>query len=633
MLNIRSILFFVGTCCLFAACEDAQEQESTTYSFDMEPLTIDVTDPNSAANFSEVAVTHLDWDAVVNFDTKTIEATALWTIDNKAGSEKLILDTDDLTIKNVTLDGGEKTQFELKEEHPIYGRALEIEIFPETKQVAIEYATSPAAYAVQWLNPQQTAGKEQPFLFTQSQAILARTWLPCQDGPGVRFTYNANVQVPEGLMALMSAENPTEKSDNGAYSFKMEQPIPSYLFALSVGDLAFQKIGSNSGVYAEPSVVAAAAKEFEDLPKMIKAAEALYGPYRWGQYDIIVLPPSFPYGGMENPRLTFATPTILAGDKSLTSLVAHELAHSWSGNLVTNTNWEEFWLNEGFTVYFEQRIMEAIYGREYSEMLASLEYEGLKEEIESFRANKTLPDTRLKVELEGRDPEETFSGIPYNKGYLFLRNIEETVGREKFDAFLKEYFDAYGFKVMNTEAFIQLLNIHLIEGDETIAEQLNLNEWIFEPGLPAKHPIPTSDKFAEVEKLITDDMDYASIKETAANWSTHEWLRFVNKLPRDIGTEKMAQLDETLDLTNSTNAEIQAAWYKLAIANQYEAAYPNIEAFLVNVGRYKFLGPLYTEFAKTPGGLVQAIQIYEKARPNYHSVSSGRADKVLGLVK
>ena len=341
-------------------------------------------DPHSYSRPSEAKVTHLRWTAHINFDSKIIDGTASWQIDQSAGADSIVLDTKDLDIKKITLDGKIPAQFQLGKKDPILGQSLAIAIKPETKTVDIQYQTSPGAEALQWLSPQQTAGKEQPFLFTQSQAILARSWVPCQDTPGMRFTYEADVTVPKNLIALMSASNPQQKNATGRYQFEMKQPISSYLLALAVGDLVFKPISDRSGVYAEKSLVDTAAWEFADLEKMIAGAEELYGPYRWERYDVLVLPPSFPFGGMENPRLTFATPTILSGDRSLTSLIAHELAHSWSGNLVTNATWNDFWLNEGFTVYFETRIMEKLYGADYSEMLASLNMQDLNDEIESL---------------------------------------------------------------------------------------------------------------------------------------------------------------------------------------------------------------------------------------------------------
>ena len=352
---------------------------------------------------------------------------------------------------------------------------------------------------MQWLSAQQTASKNNPFLFTQSEAILARSWVPCQDSPSIRFTYDAEVTVPANLLALMSASNPREKNTTGIYQFAMRQPIPSYLLALSVGDIKFHEISQRSGIYAEPSLVDTAAWEFADLEKMIAGAEALYGKYRWDQYDVIVLPPSFPFGGMENPRLTFATPTILAGDRSLTSLIAHELAHSWSGNLVTNATWDDFWLNEGFTVYFEHRIMEKLYGRDYSEMLALLALQDLHETVDDMKAKNLYGDTKLKLNLVGRNPDEGVTDIAYDKGYFFLRSIEEQHGRDKFDGFVKDYFNENAFKAMDTDGFIAYLKNYYQTKYSITIEDSFLNAWIFTEGLPANCPKPVSTRFEKVD--------------------------------------------------------------------------------------------------------------------------------------
>lgn len=357
-----------------------------------------VNDPHSFSVPQSARVTHLHWVATVNFSSKTLDAVATWAIASDDMAQKIILDTKSLRIKKVLVNNKE-ADFILKKNYPIMGQALEIPIQSGAKEVSIHYSTSPEAEAVQWLSPEQTADKKFPFLFTQSEAILARSWIPCQDSPSVRFTYDATVTVPKELLAVMSASNPQKKNDTGIYHFEMNQPVPSYLLALAVGDIAFKSISERSGVYAERSLLDTAAWEFADLEKMIDGAEKLYGPYRWDRYDVLVLPPSFPFGGMENPRLTFATPTILAGDRSLTSLIAHELAHSWSGNLVTNATWSDFWLNEGFTVYFETRVMEKLYGSDYAEMLASLNYHDLVEEV-------LVTEERSS----GRQPAKTRSG-------------------------------------------------------------------------------------------------------------------------------------------------------------------------------------------------------------------------------
>jgi leukotriene-A4 hydrolase len=422
----------------------------------MEQKTQVVADPHSFSKPSEAKATHLKWTANVDFDRKVISAVATWNIEVSGDAKEIVFDTKDLIIKKVTT-GGSNAEYKLDTKDPILGSALHITIGSADKTVSIEYETSPAAEALQWLSAQQTAGKVYPFLFTQSQAILARSWVPCQDSPALRFTYDAEVTVPKELIALMSASNPKEKNAEGKYQFSMKQPISTYLLALSAGDLQFKAISDRSGIYAEPSVLDKAVYEFADLEKMIAGAEELYGPYQWERYDVLVLPPSFPFGGMENPRLTFATPTILAGDRSLTSLIAHELAHSWSGNLVTNSTWDDFWLNEGFTVYFETRIMEKLYGKDYAEMLASLNLQDLIDEVKSLNEAGLSEDTKLKLDLQGRNPDDGVTDIAYNKGYYFLRSIEEQYGKEKFDAFLKDYFTENAFKTMTTDGFIDYI--------------------------------------------------------------------------------------------------------------------------------------------------------------------------------
>jgi aminopeptidase N len=528
------------------------------------------------------------------------------------------------------LDGGTETTFVLGEEVQSLGQRLTIAIEPDTKVVHIDYASSPQAGAVQWLNPAQTAGGEHPFLFTQSQAILARTWVPCQDTPGVRITYNATVRVPPELLAVMSASNPTEKNAEGVYTFAMPQAIPSYLLALAVGDLEFRSMGPQSGVYAEPSVVEGAAWEFAETEKMMEAVAELYGPYRWGRYDILVLPPSFPFGGMENPRLTFATPTILAGDRSLVSLIAHELAHSWSGNLVTNSNWNDFWLNEGFTVYLERRIMEVIEGPDYAAMLALLGHQDLDSTIDEL-SGKNPADTHLKLDLEGRDPDDGMTDIAYEKGYLFLRTLEEAVGRERFDVFLKNYFEAHSFQSLTTEEFVEELRSGLLAGDGALEEKLLIREWIYGPGVPPNAPQVTSEAFSQVDAQVAAwTSGTAATDLDTEGWTTHQWLHFLRGFPEELSEQQLADVDAAFGFTGSGNSEVLHAWLHHVIGNQYEAGYPALRAFLSNMGRRKFLQPLYERLAETPEGLAMAKEIYAGARPGYHSVSTNTIDDILG---
>jgi len=586
-------------------------------------------DPHSFAQPDEVVVEHLKLDLTVDFPRKQLTGRASLRIKNKRGANHLILDTRDLDVRRVTLDEGQATRFTLRDPVELLGRALEIEITPQTQWVNIDYSTRPEAAALQWLDPAQTASKTAPFLLTQSESILARTWVPCQDTPGVRMTYEATVRAPRGLLALMSAENPTADSADGVYHFQMRQPIPSYLLALAVGELAFRPLDRRSGVYAEPTVIDLAAWELADTPKMIDAAERLYGPYRWGRYDLLVLPPSFPYGGMENPRLTFATPTILARDRSLVSLVAHELAHSWSGNLVTNATWNDFWLNEGFTNYFERRIMEALYGKDYADMLAVLGRQDLQSAIDELGADS--PDTHLFLNITGRDPDEVTGDIAYEKGALFLRTIEEAVGRDRFDTFLRSWFETHAFQSADTAQFVTYLQDNLLKNDPQLADRLKIESWIYGPGVPANEAKVRSTALAQVDQQVKAFAQGTPAGQLQTQgWTSHHWLHFIRNLPEPLGRDKMADLDAAFRFTQSGNSEILNAWFLRAIQGNYEPAWPALERFLVGMGRRKFLKPLYTELAKTPAGAEMALRIYEQARPGYHPLSQQMVDEILG---
>jgi leukotriene-A4 hydrolase len=620
MRSVDKILTAAFLLILFSCTQNTMEQRTPQLT----------EDPHSFANPADAKVTHLRWSATVDFETRVISAVASWDITTSAGADMILFDTKNLKISKVTLDDGRPTEYKMAASDSILGQGLGVLLTPDTKKVNIYYETDPGAEALQWLGPSQTAGKKYPFLFTQSQAILARSWVPCQDSPGIHFTYDADLKVPSNLLALMSASNPVAKNDSGQYHFEMKQPISSYLLALSVGDIAFKEVSARSGIYAEPSMLEAATWEFADLEKMIAGAESLYGPYQWDRYDVLVLPPSFPFGGMENPRLTFATPTILAGDRSLTSLIAHELAHSWSGNLVTNATWNDFWLNEGFTVYFETRIMEKLYGKDYAKMLASLNLQDLHDEIASLTEAALQADTKLKLSLEGRNPDDGVTDIAYNKGYFFLRSIEEAHGRDKFDSFLKDYFTTNAFQSMDTDRFIDYITTYYQDKFGVKLDEQKFERWIFSEGLPDDCPNPNSSRFKLVDDVIAgwkaeQELDSA----VARNWSTHEYLHFLKNLPQTLSPEQMKTVDIFGNFTSSGNAEIVSAWGVIAVRNKYERMYPKIETFLINTGRRKFLSPLYNELVKTPEGKARARKIYEKARGNYHFVATSTFDKLL----
>ncbi len=585
-------------------------------------------DVHTYSNSDQVRVSHITLDLTVDFESRSLQGSVTLDFESLDGTDSMVLDTRALEIDRVeaSADGRsyQNTRFALGGPDPTLGAPLSIRLPASAGKVRIHYSTTPRSTALQWLSPEQTAGNVHPFLFTQSQAIHARSWIPLQDTPGVRTTYSARIRTPRELLAIMSAGNESDTERDGDYEFEMPQPIPSYLIALAVGDIRFQPLGPRTGVYAEPPVLGRAAAEFEDTEEMLKAAERLFGEYRWGRYDLLVLPPSFPFGGMENPRLTFATPTILAGDKSLVSLVAHELAHSWSGNLVTNATWSDFWLNEGFTVYIERRILEAVYGPERVAMEAVLGRQTLDDEFNRLPER----DQALWVDLEGRDPDDGFTEVPYEKGALFLRTLEEAYGRERFDEFLNGYFATYAFRSIATKEFLDYLQIHLFEPESAFP----VREWVYEPGVPEGAWEPASGAFSAVEAearpWIAGETDASHLQTDG--WTTQEWLHLLNVIPEDIGARKMAEADKAFDLTDTGNSEILCDWLVLAVKNRYKRAYPRLEEFLTSQGRRKFLVPLYKELVKTQEGTEMALAIYRKARPTYHPISVKTIDEIVG---
>lgn len=621
---------------MFACTEEKNETKETTNDSKSQDTTFVATivKNHSYSNIHEINTKHLHLDLDVNFDEKKIVGVARHEMINN-GAKKAVFDVQGLNIINVTIGKDTETpvKFTIGKEDKLLGAPLSIEVDERTKFINIYYETTEASQALDWLDPALTGSKKHPFLYTQGQAILTRTWIPVQDTPENRITYSAKVKVPSELLALMSANNPTEKNDKGEYHFEMKQPIPSYLIALAVGELEYAKLGDQSGVYAEPYMIKSAATEFQDIPKMIVAAQELYGEYLWDKYDVIVLPHSFPFGGMENPRLTFATPTLIAGDRSLVSVIAHELAHSWSGNLVTNATWDDFWLNEGFTVYFENRIMEKIYGKEVADMLALIEFQELKESVKEMMEEGHSKDTHLKLDLASRNPDDGMTDVAYVKGAFFLKTLENKVGREKFDKFLREYFEVHQFETLTSEAFVEYLNENLLKKENIT---FNVDEWIYGDGIPANVLKIESDRFKNIQDLAVKIKK--GEKELPADLmredkTTQEWLAFIRAFDGELAKEKMKQIDAQLNFKNSGNAEIMSEWFILGIKNDYKELRPEIETFLIKVGRRKFLAPIYETLSEKPENKAWAKKVYEKARPNYHAISYHTVDEILGVNK
>jgi aminopeptidase N len=593
-------------------------------------------DYHSFANTAQMQVRHLDLSLDVDFDAHRLSGVVDLEVERRDDTAAtLVLDTRDLVVRQtwlVSQDGRlESTAFELGAPVGTLGEPLVVRVptgaIGSRYRVRISYQTRPQASGLQWLEPAQTAGRSHPFLYSQSQAIHARSWIPLQDTPQLRVTYSARVHAPPGLRAVMSAENPPGPTEGGWFSFRMPQPVPSYLIALAVGRLEYRALGPRTGIYAEPLLIERAAREFADTEAMLEACERLFGPYRWERYDMLVLPLAFPYGGMENPRLTFLTPTLLAGDRSLVSLIAHELAHSWSGNLVTNATWRDFWLNEGFTVFLERRILEALYGEKRREMEDVLGLQSLRRDLAVLAPR----DQMLAVDLRGRDPDDAFSDVPYEKGRLFLGWLEARVGREPLERFLREYFDAFAFRSVTTEEFRAHLERELLASRPGTVRAAELDAWLYSPGLPDFAVLPRSEAFASVDAARTGWLDgqIALAALPARAWSTFEWLHFLDNLPSVVPPERLAELDTAFGLTATGNAEIAHSWLRVAIRNSYAPAWPRLEEFLLTIGRRKLIRPLYEDLMRTADGARFAREVYARARSGYHPIAVATLDPIV----
>lgn len=624
-----------------SACSRDAREGAPPVSSPAPPRPAPARDIHSYADPAQARVTDVALALQANFDAKWLSGTATLTIERAPGATQVVLDTRDLDVSAVTDAAGARLPFAMGTPDRILGSALTVTLPPAgagpaataPTRIVITYRTSPSAAALQWLSPAQTAGRRQPYLFSQGEAILTRTWIPTQDSPGIRQTYSARIVVPKALRAVMSAEQLTPDGvvtgETRAFDFKLTQPVPPYLIALAVGDIQSKTIGPRTAVYAEPSVLEKAAYEFADLEKMVAAAEQLLGPYRWGRYDVLVLPPSFPFGGMENPRLTFATPTVIAGDRSLVSLIAHELAHSWSGNLVTNATWSEFWLNEGVTTYVENRIMEALYGADRARMLQVLQWDELRAEVTRL-GGPTSKETMLHLDLAGRDPDDGMTQIAYDKGAALLRTIAAAVGRDRFDAYLRSYFDRHAFQPITSAAFLSDVRANLLKGDAALETTLRLDEWVYRPGVPDNADVPQSDALTRVAEQATAFAKGGPASAVStAGWSTQHWQHFLESLPDALSAAQLSELDRTFTLTASGNSEVLFAWLRIAIRNRYRPAMPALERFLTSQGRRKFLRPLYEDLMAQDWGKAEALRIYGAARPTYHSVSTQTLDAIV----
>ncbi|MDK6078142.1 M1 family metallopeptidase [Massilia varians] len=588
-------------------------------------------DPLSYAKYDQVKTTALHLDLKADFARKTLagyaDLTLNW-IDKSATT--LDLDTRELKISKIEAQDAKgawkPVKYTLDKLDTEKGQALHVALPGQPGKVRIHYQTAPTAPALQWLTPKQTMSGKYPFMFSQSQPIAARSFVPIQDTPAVRFTYTARIQAPEGMRVVMSADNDPKATGKGGWKFTMPQPVPSYLIAIGIGELEARTLGPRTGVYAEPMRIKAAEYELADTEKMVAAAESLYGPYRWGRYDMLVLPPSFPIGGMENPRLTFLTPTMIAGDRSLVDLVSHELAHSWSGNLVTNASWKHWWLNEGFTTYVTTRILEKMYGEEVATMNLQLEQE------EALDSLKDIP--KAKQALVTRDPDTssehyTDEGLAYPKGAWFLRTLEQRAGRAAFDTFLRSWFDQHAFQSVTTDQFVAFLRANLLAKNPKIMSDAELDEWLYGPGIPASATRAVSTRLAKLNDTTARWLkgDITTAQLPAKDWNAAEWMKFLNDIDNKADAARLEELDKAYGLARTGNNEVAFRFYRASVHAGYRGIRPNLDAFLMSVGRQKFVVPLYGALRANADDRAWAERVYKAARERYHPETQGSVDK------
>ena len=582
----------------------------------------------SFANVDALVTEHLHLDLAVDFEQEVLVGTAKLRIRRlDAGADEIVLDTRDLAIDSVAVAAADANPapaaYALGQTDEILGTPLTIRLpdgSGERFTVTISYRTSPDSTALGWLPPELTAGGEHPFLFSQSQAIHARSWIPLQDTPAVRITYSARLQTPPELLAVMSADNDPDVERTGVYEFEMPQPIPSYLLAIAAGNLYFAEIGEDTGVYAEPELLEAAAFEFADTQAMFETAEAMFGPYRWGRYDLLILPPSFPYGGMENPRLSFLTPSLLAGDRSLVSVVAHELAHSWSGNLVTNRTWRDGWLNEGWTSYLEHRLMQVIYDEQRAAEENLLSYEELLLNFERIDPKYQALAPRI-TEL---DPESGQGTIAYHKGNLFLQFLEHAYGRDVFDQFITDYFNEFAFQVITTEDFVDYLDEKLIAVHHGVVTREQVEQWMYEPGLPEDAILPVSRNLQQAAEIATlwsnGEIDAGELP--VDSWSPQATIHFINSLDAALPTAKLVELDEALGLSETRNAEIGRTWFIQVASRRHEPAYEPMADYVRRFGRVRLVYPVYDALASNGKDAALAKELFDAARGGYHPIAN-----------
>ncbi|GMG99372.1 hypothetical protein Nepgr_001212 [Nepenthes gracilis] len=604
-------------------------------------------DPHSYTDSTQPFTTHVSLSLYFDFPSSTVRGSAILTL-SAAHAGPIFLDTRSLSVHSVK-DPLTQTPlpFSLSSQpDPIKGSLLTVSL-SDNSQLLIAFSTSPDSSALQWLSPPQTFNKTSPFVYTQCHSIHARSIFPCQDTPAARIRYSAKINIPRQLSAVMSARHVERRvplageaalacddltwcaENRVVEEFVMEQPIPPYLFAFAVGEIGYREVGPRMMVYSEsvPTLLDAAAKEFEGTEDMIRQGERLFGPYEWERFDLLVLPPSFPYGGMENPRMVFLTPTVIKGDASGAQVVAHELAHSWTGNLITNKSNEHFWLNEGFTTYAERRIVEAVQGEDRAALNVGIGWRGLIEGMERFKDNMEF--TKLKTKQEGVDPDDVYSQVPYEKGFQFLWRIERQIGRPAFDEFLKKYISTFKFQSIDTETFLSFLKANV----PSIEKDIDLEVWTEGTGIPSDALEPVSNVYSKIVSLANEFMNgRMPCEDEVGEWRGQEWELYLDHLPKAVEASQIMALDGRYRLAESSDYEVKVAFLQLAIACGCRDYYGEVEKTLKEVGRMKYLRPLYTALARGTGKHEEKIlakRVFAEARDSYHPIARAVVESIL----
>lgn len=589
-----------------------------------------VHDPTSYADLSQGRIQHIDFKIQTDFVTKTLAIEATYQLDAPRRGP-LFLDTHKIEMQKAHTNG-RGLKWELDTHNEVLGSRLHLKGLDGDTSFTLVFRTSPDATALQWLNAAQTLGGGHPFLYSQCQNIHARSVFPCQDTPSVRFTFSAEMEVPKGLTAVMAAEQAKgqespegvlRKSGASVFKFKMPQPIPSYLFALGVGNLEFRELGPRTGIYAEPQIIEAAAWEFAENEARMNEAEKLLGPYLWGRYDLLVLPPSFPFGGMENPRLTFLTPTAILGTRGQTPLITHELAHAWTGNLVTNATWQDFWLNEGWTTYAETRISEVLEGRDATDLSTVFHAREILGAME--RMGMKSPQTCLK-RTDSEDADAGGFSIPYYKGCFFLQECERAVGRVRFDAFIQKYMKRFQFQSITTEMFLDFLKVELPE----VFSKVDVQKWIYEPGMPENWQRPQSHLYDEAQAAVNAyQQGTLPTRAQTENWHSDQVKSFLQGLPAAIPVKDCPLLEEALNLKKWNDTAHFSFFYAICIASGYEPILPRVEAFAEKIGRMLYILPIFRALIQTDWSRGHARPLFERVKSHHHQITVNGMERLL----